>query len=151
MNPIVLHVPRGPSSVTISHAAERTYTQGSVAFGPFLGVPKIENYMIINPKSSQRSRFLRGRVKTLKTRCPCIDDPKFDDCLRLNFTIIFSGNPQNVTLSSIFAESKTLEKMMEITRFDVLREPFIDLDQASRRMRKITQNDVKLHLKSPQN
>ena len=75
--------------MTIAHAAERTYTRGSVAFGPFLGVPKIENYMIPNPKASQGSRFFRGRVKTLKTLCPCIDDPKFDYCLRKSFTTIF--------------------------------------------------------------
>ena len=49
--------------MTIAHAAERTYTQGTVAFGPFLGVPKIENYMGANPKASQGSRFLRGRVQ----------------------------------------------------------------------------------------
>ena len=35
--------------------------------------------------------------------------------------------------------------MMKITRFDVLRGPLIDLDQASRRMRKIMQNYAKLH------
>ena len=63
----------------------------------------------------------------------------------------FSNKSQNVTLSSIFAVSKTLEKVMKITRFAVLRGQFIDLDQASRRMRKITQNDAKMHLKSPQN
>ena len=82
--------------MTIAHAAERTYTRGSVAFGPFLGGPKIENYMIANPKASQGSRFFRGRVKTLKTRCPCIDDPTFDYCLRKSFTIIF----QEIQLTS---------------------------------------------------
>ena len=49
--------------MTIAHAAERTYTRGSVAFGPFLGGRKIENYIINNPKASQGSRFLRGRVQ----------------------------------------------------------------------------------------
>ena len=49
--------------MTIAHAAERTYTPGSVAFGLFFGVPKIKNYMGANPKASQGSRFFGGRVK----------------------------------------------------------------------------------------
>ena len=40
---------------------------------------------------------------------------------------------------------------MKITRFDLLRGPFIDRDQASRREPKIMQNHAKMHPKSPQN
>ena len=40
---------------------------------------------------------------------------------------------------------------MEITYFDVLQGPFVDADQASRRMSKLVQNYVKMHLRSPQN
>ena len=40
---------------------------------------------------------------------------------------------------------------MKITHFDVLQGPFVDSDQASRRVSKIVQNYVKMHLKSPQN
>ena len=36
------HVSRGPNSLTISHAAERIYTQGSVDVCSFLRGPKIE-------------------------------------------------------------------------------------------------------------
>ena len=50
-----------------------------------------------------------------------------------------------------FAGSKTLQKVIKITHFDVLQGPFIHRDQASRRASKILQNDVKMHLKSPQN
>ena len=66
---IALLTPRMQKSFKIvenssqNDAAERTYTQGSVAFGPFLGGPKIENHMIRNPKASQGSRFFRGRCK----------------------------------------------------------------------------------------
>ena len=40
---------------------------------------------------------------------------------------------------------------MKITRFELLRWPFIHRDQASRWVPKIMQNDAKMHLKSPQN
>ena len=40
---------------------------------------------------------------------------------------------------------------MKITSFDVLRESFVDLEQACRRVSKIMQNYAKVHLKSPQN
>ena len=40
---------------------------------------------------------------------------------------------------------------MKITRFELLWRPFIDRDQASKRVHKIMQNDAKIHLKSPQN
>ena len=67
------------------------------------------------------------------------------------FYIYFSGNPQNVGVSLIFGVSKTLEKVMKITRFGLFRGPFIDRDQASRREPKIMQNHAKMHPKSPQN
>ena len=67
------------------------------------------------------------------------------------FRLDFSGNPQSNGVSLIFAGSKTLQKMMEITHFDVLQGPFVDGDQASGRVSKIVQNYVKMHLKSPQN
>ena len=67
------------------------------------------------------------------------------------FYIHFSGNPKNNCVSSILAGSKTLQKVMKITHFDVLQGPFVDGDQASRRVSKIMQNDAKMHLKSLQN
>ena len=67
------------------------------------------------------------------------------------FYIYFSRNPQSNEVSLIFAGSKTLQKMMKITHFDVLQGPFVDGDQASRRVSKIVQNDAKMHLKSLQN
>ena len=63
----------------------------------------------------------------------------------------FSGNPANVTEMWIFEMSKTREKVVKITSFDLLRGPFIHRDQASRWVPKIMQNDAKMHLKSPQN
>ena len=56
-----------------------------------------------------------------------------------------------MTGNSIFGVSKTLQKVIKITHFDVLQGPFIHRDQASRRASKILQNYVKMHLKSPQN
>ena len=67
------------------------------------------------------------------------------------FYFYFSGNPQSNGVSSIFAGSKTLQKVMKVTHFDVLQGPFVDGDQASRRVSKIVQNGVKMHLKSLQN
>ena len=67
------------------------------------------------------------------------------------FYIHFSGNPQSNGVSLIFAGSKALQKMMKIMHFDALRGPFVDLEQASRRVHKIMQNYAKMHLKSPQN
>ena len=69
----------------------------------------------------------------------------------MEFWFYFPGQPLNVGWSSISGVSKTREKVMKITRFDRLREPFIHLDQASRREPKIMQNDAKMHVKSPQN
>ena len=67
------------------------------------------------------------------------------------FYLHFSGKSQSVGLRLDFAGSKTLQKVMKITRFDVLRGPFIYRDQASKREPKIMQNDAKMHLKSSQN
>ena len=72
-------------------------------------------------------------------------------CFATKFYFYFSGNPQTNGWSSIFAGSKTLQKMIKNTHFDVLQWPFIHRDQGSRRASKILQNDVKMHLKSPQN
>ena len=41
--------------------------------------------------------------------------------------------------------------MMKVTRFELLRGPFIYRDQASRRELKIIQKDAKMHHKSPRN
>ena len=64
------------------------------------------------------------------------------------FCLYFSGNPQSNGWSSIFAGSKTLQKMMHC---DVLQGSFVDGDQASGRVSKIVQNYIKMHLKSLQN
>ena len=67
------------------------------------------------------------------------------------FYIYFSGNPQSNGVSLIFEGSKTLQKLIKVTHFDVPQGPFVDGDQASRRVSKIVQNYVKMHLKSQQN
>ena len=67
------------------------------------------------------------------------------------FCIYFSGNPQSNGVSLIFAGSKTHQKMMKMKHFDVLQGPFVDGDQASRRVSKIVQNYAKMHLKALQN
>ena len=74
-----------------------------------------------------------------------------DHFFAIKFCMHFSGNPPNVGRGSIFAGSKTLQKVMEIKHFDTLRGPFVHLEQAPRRVRKIMQNYAKMHLKSPQN
>ena len=63
----------------------------------------------------------------------------------------FSENPANDTGNGIFPVQKTLQKVMEITRFELLRGPFIPRDHASTRELKIMQNDAKMHHKSPRN
>ena len=74
-----------------------------------------------------------------------------DHFFATKFYIHFSENPPNVTGNSIFPTPKTLQKVMEITRLELLRGPFIYRDQASRRELKIMQNDAKMHHKSPRN
>ena len=63
----------------------------------------------------------------------------------------FSENPANVTGNGIFPVQKTLQKVMKITRFELLWGPFIDRDQPSKRVHKIMQNDAKMHHKSARN
>ena len=60
-------------------------------------------------------------------------------------------NQPNVTGNGIFPVQKTLQKVMKITRFELLSGPFIYRDQASRRVHKIMQNDAKIHHKSARN
>ena len=69
----------------------------------------------------------------------------------IKFYFNFSGNPPNVTGNFIFSTQKTLQKVMKITRFELLRGPLIDRDQASRRELKIMQNYSKMQHKSPRN
>ena len=63
----------------------------------------------------------------------------------------FSENPANVTNNGSFPVQKTIQKVMKITRFELLWGPFIYPDQASKRVHKIMQNDAKMHHKSPRN
>ena len=74
-----------------------------------------------------------------------------DHLFATKFYIHFSENPPNVTGNLIFPTQKTLQKVMKITRFELLRGPFIYRDQASRRVHKIMQNDAKMHHKSARN
>ena len=74
-----------------------------------------------------------------------------DHFFAIKFYIYFSENPPNVPTNAIFIEQKTLQKVMEITHFDVLGGPFVHRDQASGREPKIMQNDVKMQIKSSQN
>ena len=80
-----------------------------------------------------------------------MNGPKMDHFFATKFYSFFSGNPQSNGWSSIFAGSKKLQKVIKITHFDVLQGPFIHRDHASRRASKSLRNDVKMHLKSPQN
>ena len=86
-----------------------------------------------------------------KTQSPCIDEPKLNFFFADSYYHYFSGNPANVTENSIFAVPKTHQKVMKITRFDLLRGAFIYGDQASRRVPKIKQNVAKMNQKSQQN
>ena len=82
-----------------------------------------------------------------------MNGPKMIHFFATKFYSYFSGNPQSNGWSSIFAGSKTLQKVIKITHFDVLQGPSVDLDktQSSRRVHEIMQNYAKMHLKSPQN
>ena len=74
-----------------------------------------------------------------------------DHFFATEFYPYFSENPPNVTNNAIFPTQKTLQKVMKITRFELLRGRFTYRDQASRRELKIMQNDAKVHHKSPRN
>ena len=63
-----------------------------------------------------------------------------DHCFATKFCIHFSENPPNVTDNAIFPTQKTLQKVMKITRFELLRERFTYRDQASKRELKVMQN-----------
>ena len=63
----------------------------------------------------------------------------------------FSENPPNVIGIAISPTQKTLQKVMKITRFELLRGRFTYRDQASRRKLKIMQNYSKMQHKSPRN
>ena len=70
--------------------------------------------------------------------------PKLDHFVAKTFYIHFSGNPANVTGNSIFGVSKTLQKVMKITHFDVLGGPFVDLGRVLSRVFKIMQKYAKM-------
>ena len=74
-----------------------------------------------------------------------------DHFFAAEFCIHFSENPPNVTGNSIFLTQKTLQKVMKITRFELLRGPLIYRDEASRLELKIMQNYSKMQHKSPRN
>ena len=89
--------------------------------------------------------------KNQKTRYRCTNDHKMDHCFATEFYLYFSGNPPNVASNGIFPTQKTLQKVMKITRFELLRGRFTYRDQASRRELKIMQNYSKMQHKSPRN
>ena len=74
-----------------------------------------------------------------------------DHFFATEFYHYFSENPPNVTNNAIFPTQKTLQKVMKITRFELLRGRFTYRDQASRRELKIMQNYSKMQHKSPRN
>ena len=74
-----------------------------------------------------------------------------DHFFATEFYPYFSENPPNVTDNAIFPTQKTLQKVMKITRFELLRGRFTYRDQASRRQLKIMQNYSKMQHKSPRN
>ena len=74
-----------------------------------------------------------------------------DHFFATEFYPYFSENPPNVTSNVISSTQKMLQKVMKITRFELLRGPFIYRNQASRRKSKIMQNDAKMHYESPRN
>ena len=105
-------------------------------------------------KGSEKKReekMRRGRGDEIVPPRDTTIVPKLDHFFAAKFYSHFSGNSPNVMDNSIWGVSKTLEKVMKFTRFDVLRLPFIYLDQASRRIPKIMQNDAKIHIKSSPN
>ena len=65
--------------------------------------------------------FSRSREKFKKTQYPNTNGPKRDQFFATKFYHHFSGNPPNVTGNSIFPTQKTFQKVMKITRFELLR------------------------------
>ena len=95
--------------------------------------------------------FWRDAEKVQKNESPNTNGPKLMHFFPKKFYPHFSGNPANVLGNDIFPVQKTLQKMMKITRFELLRAPFVDRDQVCIREAKIMQNDSKMQLKSSQN
>ena len=120
-------------------------------FDHFWVDPETLNYIAGTHKSSRVSRFFRGRMKKSKTRYTDTNGPKMDHCLRPSFTLIFRKIQQTSRVTVFCSVQTMLQKVMKITRFELLWGPFIHRDQASKRVHKIMQNDAKMHHKSARN
>ena len=79
--------------------------------------------------------FFRSRKK-IKAISRSTNGQKFGHFLATKFYSHASRKPPNVSTASIFLVSKTLQKMMNMTYFDVLRRQFVNLEQASKRVPK---------------
>ena len=77
--------------------------------------------------------------------------PKWITFSRPSFVFIFQKIRKAMVGARFLRGQKLCKKLIKITHFDVLQGPFVDGDQASRRVSKIVQNDAKMHLKSLQN
>ena len=97
------------------------------------------------------SRFFRGRVKNSKNTISIYESPENDSLFRDQVLYLFFRKSAKQWGELDFCGVKNASKVIKITHFDVLQGPFVHSDQASRRVSKIVQNYVKMHLKSQQN
>ena len=111
--------------MTISSASRSIYTQASVTFGSFLGMRGVPKFYYGHSPIACSVFFSRSREKKKKST----DAPKSDHFVAIAFHLHFSGNPPSVGRGLIFGVSKTLQKVMKITHFDVLRRAFFGATQ----------------------
>ena len=128
-----------------------TSTRGCVIFSAFWGGPKLQNYVNVNVILPSESRFLTRRLKHSKNvipvaKCPEKSYPIVDLVLSL-----FSRRSTKRLHYLDFSRVKNASKVMKIVNSELLHGPFIYLEHAFRRVRKIMQNYAKMHKKTPQN
>ena len=122
-----------------------TSPRGCVIFSAFWGGPKLQNYINVNVILPSESRFLTRRLKHSKnvipvTKCPEKSYPIVDLVLSL-----FSRRSTKRFHYLDFSRVKNASKVMEIANSELLHGPFIYLEHAFRRVRKIMQNYAKMH------
>ena len=104
-----------------------------------------------SPIGSRSTFFARSRKKFKKSIPSVWMAPKWITFSRPSFVFIFQEICKAMAGARFLRGRKRFKKVIKIMHFDVLQGPFVDLEQASRQISKIVQNDGKMQLKSPQN
>ena len=116
----------------------------------FWGGPFFQNYISANDLLPPKSCFLTWHINCSKKHIPVYKWREFIVPFGDIVLYSFSGYPPNVMGNSTFPVQKTLQKVIKITRFELLLRPFVHRDQAVRWESKMLQNAAEMHDKSPQ-